>query len=92
MTKRVGSFNREVTATITLNGEEFDAKLSVDYDYMPGTPESGVSGPPENYDPGDAGSVDITCIMFEGNDIHSLLDESTLDFIRDEIDAWECEP
>lgn len=91
MAQRRGSLTRTVLATITLDGEEFDTNLEVDYDFTPGSPATGMSGPPENYDPGEECTVDITSVEYEGVEIKHKLSEQDLEFIRNEIEEWEIE-
>ena len=47
--------------------------LSVSFLWHPGTEPSGMSGPPENYDPGDGPEVDIEQVEMDG--VLQLLDE-----------------
>ena len=42
------------------DGGETCVQVVVDYGFRPGTPPSGLSGPPEDYDPGAGAECDVT--------------------------------
>jgi hypothetical protein len=42
-----------------------DGDLIVTFDYSPGTPATGLSGPPENYDPGEGPMVEVVSTSYD---------------------------
>lgn len=74
-----------------------EVHVEVDLDYTPGTPPSGFSGPPENYDPGSDPEGQINTIyivpptkdglmkLFAGMDISGLLTEEALEELYDSL-------
>lgn len=91
MAKRMGSLTKNVLSTVTLDGIEMDVTLEVHYDYTPGSPATGISGPPENYDPGEEATVDITGVYYLDADIKGNLTALELETIANEIEEWEIE-
>jgi hypothetical protein len=51
----------------------YDEEVTIDVeDYEPSTPPSGMSGPPENYDPGCAGECSFTIYRADGSEYTGL--------------------
>jgi hypothetical protein len=48
---------------------EFERECELRFDIDPGTPATGLSGPPENYDPGCGPAISKIAVFFEGNDV-----------------------
>lgn len=55
--------HREAVPLSILDGS--DGELVVEFDWAPGTAPSGLSGPPEHYDPGDGDEIVITGCSYD---------------------------
>jgi hypothetical protein len=73
-----------------LNGDEW-VELEVTYEIHPGTPPSGLSGPPENYDPGSGEEVNITKATLNGEP-YTLSDDDEEKLINKIIETHVFEP
>jgi hypothetical protein len=55
---------RETVPLSVVEGDA-DGELIVDFDWRAGSPPSGMSGPPENYDPGESDEFVITAVSYD---------------------------
>lgn len=63
---------RQFRKFVPLNGED----VAVEFEWRPGTPPSGLSGPPENYDPGEGDEFTIIAVEpFVADSHHDTLIE-----------------
>lgn len=70
-----------VPATV-LGGDE---ELEVEFNWHPGSPPSGLTGPPEHYDPGEGPDVELLKTTRGGTEI-ALDDEE-----REAVELWLAE-
>lgn len=67
-----------------------DYDVTVVFDWAPGNPPSGLSGPPENYDPGDGDDfVIITSGEIAGDDLPDHIVEQLIEWLDENWDRPE---
>lgn len=65
--------------------DDGETEVEVSFEFTPGTPESGVSGPPEHYDPGSGPEFsDVEAVLLSDRATRIALTEA-------EIDRFETE-
>ena len=55
-----------VAVPFTFPGEPGPVSVTVAGEYIPGSPATGFSGPPENYDPGDPARFEVETVLVAG--------------------------
>lgn len=74
--------HRETVPLSVIDGSDGD--LVVEFDFYRGTPASGMSGPPENYDPGEGPEFYVTASCYESAPgIPVLLADHEVDKVTD---------
>lgn len=64
---------KQYSKTVTIQIE--DLELEVEGTFTPGSKPSGLSGPPENYDPGDGGWFSAEAVGVGGEDVLPMLEK-----------------
>lgn len=69
--------DRQTTIPLTVIDPEGcgSCSLEVEFGWCPGREPSGMSGPPENYDPGDGPEIEIRKVTREGDETPLTLNE-----------------
>ncbi len=68
--------------------DDGSGEIEISFDYAPGSPPSGMTGPPEHYDPG---SGEEFYVVDGGRRLTSAQNDAVVDWLEENWDRPDCE-